>query len=91
MRIWKFPIEVIDQQILMVPKDAKFLDVQMQRETCCLWALCNQDAEKEERYLKIYGTGNPMPDDPGDYIATFQMHGGTLVFHVFESRFYDHV
>ena len=32
------------------------------------------------------GTGNPMPDEPGEYIATFQMHGGALVFHAFELR-----
>jgi hypothetical protein len=32
----------------------------------------------------MYGTGHDMPDDPGQYVGTFQMHGGALVFHLFE-------
>jgi hypothetical protein len=26
-----------------------------------------------------------MPTNPGEYVATFQMHGGALVWHVFEA------
>lgn len=84
MRIWKWEIEVTDEQTLMMPSGAKLLDVQMQAGKCCVWALCDQNAEKKPRHLAIYGTGNFMPDDPGEYIATFQMHGGSLVFHAFE-------
>jgi hypothetical protein len=85
MRIFKWEIEVTDKQTLMMPAGAKLLDVQIQNAKCCIWALCDQNAEKEPRHLEIYGTGNPIPDDPGKYIATFQMHGGSLVFHAFES------
>lgn len=84
MRIWKWSIEVTDRQTVMMPKGAKLLDVQMQGGECCAWALCDQNAEKEPRHLAIYGTGNPMPDEPGEYLATFQMHSGALVFHAFE-------
>ena len=84
MRIWKWEIEVTDKQTLIMPAGAKMLDVQMQGATCCMWAQCDQNAPKEPRHLAIYGTGNPMPDDPGRYIATFQMLQGTLVFHAFE-------
>lgn len=84
MRIWKWEIEVICQQTMMLPAGAKLLDVQMQGEACCVWALCDEAAPKEPRHVAIYGTGNQMPDEPGEYIATFQMHGGALVFHAFE-------
>lgn len=84
MKIWKWLIYATDRQTLMMPKGAKLLDAQMQGGQLCLWALCNQDAPTEPRYLAVYGTGNPMPDDPGEYLATFQMSGGALVFHVFE-------
>lgn len=84
MKIWKWQIGVTDRQTVMMPAGAKLLDVQMQGETCCLWALCNQSAEKEPRHLAIYGTGTPIPDEVGEYVATFQMRGGALVFHVFE-------
>lgn len=84
MRIWKWQIEVTDRQTVMMPAGAKLLDVQMQGGECCVWALCDQNAAKEPRHLAIYGTGNPMTDEPGEYVATFQMHGGALVFHAFE-------
>lgn len=87
MRIWKYELGVIDEQHLFLPVDAKILTVQMQYGICCLWALVNEEnTAKELRKIAIYGTGNPLPDNPGEYIATFQMHGGDLVFHVFEVK-----
>ena len=83
MRIWKWVLLVTDAQTLMMPKGAKLLDVQVQDGICCLWALCDEEAKREERHFAIYGTGNPMPDNPGEYIATFQ-YRGSLVFHAFE-------
>ncbi|HQZ59688.1 MAG TPA: hypothetical protein PLQ39_08370 [Acinetobacter sp.] len=83
--IWKFGLEVTDTQILKMPLGAKFLDAQMQNGNLQLWALCNNAlVTVAERKIAIYGTGNPMPDDCGEYIATFQMANGSLVFHVFE-------
>jgi len=84
MKIWKWEIEVTDHQVLTLPAMAQILDVQMQGDKCCLWALCDEKAEYEPRKLAIYGTGNPMPNNTGEYIATFQMAGGELVFHAFE-------
>lgn len=60
------------------------LSIQEQNGMPQLWALCDETADYEQRKIAIYGTGNPMPDDTGDYISTFQMHNGTLVFHAFE-------
>lgn len=84
MRTWKWELEVTDKQLLWMPVGAKILDIQMQNTTCCLWALCDPDAKKETRCLAMYGTNHPMPNETGEYIATFQMHNGTLVFHVFD-------
>jgi len=84
MRIWKWEIVVTDKQTLMMPAGAKLLDVQMQGGHCYIWALCDQNAPEHPRNLAIYGTGNPMPDKPGEYVATFQMRGGAFVFHAFE-------
>ena len=84
MRIWKWEIAVTDRQEVMMPAGAKLLDVQMQNSQCCIWALCDEKAPKVARKIAIYGTGNPMPDAPGEHIATFQMEGGALVFHAFD-------
>lgn len=87
MRIWKYRLNIIDEQQLFLPVDAKILTVQTQHGTCCLWTLVNEEnTAKEFRKIAIYGTGNPLPDNPGEYIGTFQMHGGDLVFHVFEVK-----
>ena len=85
MRIWKFPLEVVDLQELSLPPKSKLLTVQMQYGKPCLWALVNEEnTAKELRKIAIYGTDDPLPDNLGEYIATFQMHGDDLVFHVFE-------
>ena len=87
MRIWKFPLEVVDLQELRLPPKSKLLTVQMQYGKPCLWVLLDENTAVNVGYkIAIYGTGNPLPDNPGEYIATFQMHGGDLVFHVFEVK-----
>lgn len=85
MRIWKWTLAVKDEQTIELPMNAKLLSVQMQGELPQLWALVDENQpRKQGRRIAIYGTGNPMPDSPGEYISTFQMHDGALVFHAFE-------
>jgi hypothetical protein len=84
MIIWKFPLEVTDWQIVKMPIGAKILDAQVQHGVICLWALCDENAEKENRHIMIFGTGEVIPDDPGKYIATVQKEGGKLIWHIFE-------
>lgn len=85
MKIWKWTLALVGQQTLELPVGARILTVQMQGDAPQLWAACNSETtSKESRHIAIYGTGHPLPDDPGQYIATFQMHDGALVFHAFE-------
>jgi hypothetical protein len=84
MRIWKWTLTITDLQSLEMPHGAKIITVQVQHGEPQLWALCDENAEKEKRNIAIYGTGNPVPDVPGTYIGTFQVRDGLLVFHVFD-------
>ena len=85
MRIWKYTIEVANHQELALHSEAKILAVQMQGGECRLWALVDETKkDMATRRIAIYGTGHPIPDDPGNYIGTFQIMGGDLVFHAFE-------
>jgi hypothetical protein len=89
LRIWKWTLRVTDQQRMWMPKGAKLLCVQTQRETPQIWALVDESADLEQRAFDTYGTGNPMPDgDPGQYIGTYQVNrnGVSFVFHVFEAQ-----
>lgn len=86
MRIWKWPLQVTDLQQVQMPRGAQVLSVQMQGGAPQLWALVDEKAPAEPRTFATYGTGNPMPEvaDYGQFVGTYQMHGGSLVFHVFE-------
>lgn len=86
-RIWKWTLQITDKQMLQMPQGAKVLTAQMQGEELCLWAQVgppDPGVPQEARTFAIYGTGNPMPDEPGEYVATFQTQGGALVFHVYD-------
>ena len=83
--IWKFELEPIDFQTLEVPEGAQFLTIQTQNGTPCLWALVQPDAKKYLVGIGTYGTGHPIPDGERNYIGTYQLMGGGLVFHVFQN------
>ncbi len=82
--IWKYHLEITDTQNVMMPEGAEILSAQMQGDSLCLWALVNPDAPKQRREIEVLGTGNPAPDAKRRYISTTQMHGGALVWHIFE-------
>ena len=82
--IWKFPIEITDEQDVMVPGGAEFLRAAMQGEKLCLWALVDAGSPHEMRRIRVIGTGLPFEDsDKCKYIGTAHDHRGA-VWHVFE-------
>lgn len=85
MRIFKYSLAITDLQIIALPVESRILTVQMQHNQPTLWAMVDESiTHKEARKIAIYGTGNPMPNEPGTYISTFQSYGGDKVWHVFE-------
>ena len=92
--VWKYPLEVEDEQIIEMPANAHILTVQTQQGRPCLWALVDPTRPFEPRRILIAGTGHERKDldDVGvGYIGTFQVMGGGLIFHVFESVIYGSV
>ena len=84
MRIWKWDLRIDDLQIIDMPLGAEILTVQTQGGQPRLWAACDETAPLRPRRIAMYGTGEPINDRPGIYIATFQVDSGALVFHAFE-------
>ena len=82
--IWKYPFEVNSHISLQMPKGAKVLSVQVQKEQPCLWALVNADNEKETRTFACYGTGHLHDEINGNFIGTFQLINGSFIGHLFE-------
>lgn len=84
LTIWKYQLTTGTQTIEM-PKNAQILTVQTQNGSPFMWALVAPSAVKESRVFRVYGTGHTIKHDtPKNYIATFQLDSGALVFHVFE-------
>jgi len=84
--IYKYLIDPAFDSFEM-PKGAQVLTVQTQGNKPHIWALVDVDQkEVEVRKFVTYGTGHLMPNDPGQYIGTFQLNGGALVFHLFEEK-----
>jgi len=85
MTIYKYPLEITDEQAVMMPTLCKIITVQMQHGKPCLWAIVNEhDRISRLRTIDIFGTGNPMDNQERAYIGTIQQAGGALVWHVFE-------
>lgn len=86
--IWKFTLDgglkSDGSMILEMPAGAEVLAVQVQGETPCLWAKVDPNLAKEARKFFIVGTGKAFPEGADEYIGTFQMRDGALVWHLFE-------
>ena len=67
---------------IMVPHYALVLTVQMQGRAICAWYLTNHPESEPKRRLYVFGTGQPVPDYVGRYIATVQQ--GMWVWHYFD-------
>lgn len=85
--VWKFGFTPTDNVEVSMPKRAQILSVQMQGNTPQIWALVDPKSDYEKRSFVMVGTGHEHKVGHYGkciYIGTFQMSGGTLVFHLFE-------
>jgi hypothetical protein len=89
--IYKYRLDVIEKQVLKLPRGAQLLCVKNQREQLCVWAVVDTiavglPAEYEEHTFLLYGTGyahEELPPSGYQYLGTIQMQAGVLVFHIF--------
>jgi hypothetical protein len=83
--IWKFEIAIVAPGLIRMPKGAEILTVQTQHGVPCVWAIVDPQAEKEDRYFEILGTGQPVYEGEEvdrAYVGTFQQP--PFVWHLFE-------
>jgi len=83
--IWKFPLQVADEQIVQMPKNAEILTIQAQKGDAYLWAIVNPDNALEDRIILCRGTGHEIQSEFNiKYISTCQFYEGDIIFHYFE-------
>lgn len=85
--IWKFPLQIVDRQMVDLRVGSRILSVQFQGDQLCLWATVQLHREIQPRPIYIVGTGHEFSDAPFDsFIGTVQQHGGSLVWHVWQGK-----
>lgn len=82
--IWKYPLQVEDEQVIEIPYGAEFLAVQVQHEQPCLWAKVTPGVQEVRTKIVTVGTGHPAQHTDGlQYVGSYQLAGGNFVGHVF--------
>lgn len=90
--VYKYGLETTDLQSIKIPKlkgetdfRKQFLCIDTQHTFPCLWCLVDTEEETREVFLRVVGTGNPMPDDISreEYLGSYQLLGGNFIGHVF--------
>ena len=85
--VWKFPVPLgtsSDVFTITMPEGAEPLTVQVQSSEPQIWALVNPENPLTSRRFRMAGTGHPISEEITRYVGTFQVFGGSLIFHVFE-------
>ena len=85
-KIFKYELQTIPFQRIEMPKGAQILSIQNQNSNPRLWALVDTDADVEDRFIKMFSTGEEMNEGNSNliHISTVQFWNGDLVFHFFE-------
>lgn len=85
--IYKYPLEITDEQEIEIPLGSRILSVQMQRDQLCLWAMVNSKVTNKTKIkILVCGTGNPIEYPPSrmEFLGTIQQQ--VFVWHVFALR-----
>lgn len=83
-KVYKFPLRVLEVQEVPIKGLVQPLTVQVQHGAPHLWAMVDtEDALYTRIVLVTVGTGHDLPDQPGSYLGTYQLDGGSFVGHVF--------
>ena len=85
-KIFKYILEITDEQELILPMDSKILSVKEQYGDIVVYALVNTSIKGIEGYsFIIHGTGHNTIENIDNYIflGTVKLKEGALMFHVF--------
>ena len=80
--VFKYPIQITDEQEILAPIGWQPLSVQFQHGAPCIWALVDTANALVLQTVHVHGTGHPIEHN-GRFLGTIQVAGGSLIFHVF--------
>lgn len=83
-QVFKYPIPLEDHFELELPEVNRVLKVDVQLNRPMLWVLVDPTRKTEPSKFRLAGTGHEIADgDYNEYIGSFQLSGGSLIFHLF--------
>ena len=85
--VWKYTLQAVEHQEVLIPYEAKILSVQAQHEGIVLYVLVKTTEPLKERVeIAVYGTGHEIPPAIAEkytFLGTVPLANGNLMFHVF--------
>ena len=85
--VYKYELPFGKKVKVALPCGAEILTIQPQYDKVQIWALVDiEETETWDELFDVVGTGTPMDFDlftSREYLATVQLQGGDLVYHVF--------
>jgi hypothetical protein len=85
MVIYKYPLELVVEQTLLLPKNSLVLALQLQLGVPTVWvSIPDTGADREIVTFSTYGTGQQVDQKVEQYLDTYQLNG--FVWHVFYRR-----
>lgn len=88
-RIWKYDLEIHDEQIVYLPRGAQALSVIEQFNRPVLYAFVDPMEKNTEAWMVVmHGTGHEAEDidDTFAFMGTLNLLGGQFILHVFIKR-----
>lgn len=86
--VFKYTFSIGNGFWLDMPEGAKILSCDLQYGVPCFWVEVDTDRPTKRYYYVIFGTGHPIADLTRlEFIATLQMAGGDLVWHIYRDAF----
>lgn len=82
-RVYKYELPLGDWVSITMPEGAEPLCVQVQHGCPQLWARVTIGNPPVIHHFRTAGTGHALGSNVGRHIGSFQLAGGSLVFHVF--------
>ena len=79
--IYKYPIEITDEQVVEMPVYARILGVQMQGDNVNIWALVDTELHTMSVKIRVLAKGNPIA--AGLQLRYIGTVCGVFVWHVF--------
>lgn len=80
--IFKYPIEIVDKQLILFPVGCKILHAGLDPHGLpCVWAVVNTEANLAPKTVHVVGTGFRLPPNASNHAGSFTQ--GPYVWHVF--------